>query len=125
MIKLEREDFGTDLGKELFDRISQLCDDPKYLLEVFMSIKHDACKEKMKMLLDKGLTDVEKIRYIADIIRADILLHEEDYLDLISKSVEELEEIAYQLLLKRYERLKQKVKNERMRELAEQENFED
>ena len=125
MIKLEREDFGTDLGRELFDRISQLCDDPKYLLEVFMCMKREVWKEKMKMLLDKGLTDVEKIRYIADIIRADILLHEEDYLDLISKSVEELEEIAYQLLLKSYERLKQKVKNERMRELAEQENFED
>ena len=125
MIKLEREDFSTDLGRELFDRISQLCDDPKYLLEVFMCMKREVWKEKMKMLLDKGLTDVEKIRYIADIIRADILLHEEDYLDLISKSVEELEEIAYQLLLKSYERLKQKVKNERMRELAEQENFED
>ena len=60
MIKLEREDFSTDLGRELFDRISQLCDDPKYLLEVFMCMKREVWKEKMKMLLDKGLTDVEK-----------------------------------------------------------------
>ena len=125
MIKVVREKFKTDLGRELFDRISQISDDQEFLLNVFLNLKTDHRKEIMKKILDCGECDPERIFILSDIIHCDILLHHYEYLDLLSKSLQELEQLDYQLSLKYYERLKQKFKNERMRELAEQENFED
>ena len=106
MKKIERENFETELGRELFDRISQISDDQEFLSNVFLFIKQEYRKEKMKMLLDAGLSEPDLIELFTIIIAGDIVLDKE-LLSLLDKNVEELDDyIFYEIGPRRRARLK-------------------
>ena len=112
MIKVVREKFKTDLGRELFDRISQISDDQEFLLNVFIDLKQDFRKAKMKMLLDAGLCEPDLIEVFASIIHLDIILDDE-LLSLLGKTFKELDDYYADVLC---ERVRARWRAQRLRE---------
>lgn len=97
MKKIERENFETELGRELFDRISQISDDQEFLANVFLFMKQEYRKEKMKMLLDAGLSDPELIEQFTMII-ADEVVFDDELLGLLDKTYEELMDYVFTVI---------------------------
>ena len=89
MKKIERENFETELGRELFDRISQISDDQEFLSNVFVFMKQEYRKEKMKMLLDAGLSEPGLIELFTIVIASEIVFDDELF-RLLDKNKEEL-----------------------------------
>ena len=89
MKKIERENFETELGRELFDRISQISDDQEFLSNVFVFMKQEYRKEKMKMLLDAGLSEPDLIELFTIVIASEIVFDDELF-RLLDKNKEEL-----------------------------------
>ncbi len=59
---IDRNKFKTEMGKKLYDRLSQISEDINFLAGVFFDLPGDERKKKFMDLLDKtGMNTVDEI----------------------------------------------------------------
>ena len=59
---IDRNKFKTEIGKKLYDRLSQISEDINFLAGVFFDLPGDERKKKFMDLLDKtGMNTVDEI----------------------------------------------------------------